>query len=246
MSIVDVLRDAWTLYTSFLGRFFTIAALVFAVLSLLQFAVDKTREAGVFAVLAIATVAGIYLLQGAIVVAVDDARRAGPTLTIREIFSRVGPRFWPLLGAGLLIAIGVVAGLFLLIIPGLVLLAAWSLAAPAVVLEKRAVIESLGRSWRLVKSDLLRVLAIVVITIGLAIVFSVVIVSILAPLPDAVDSYIATVVANAVSAPFVTLAWTVMFFELRLAKDPGSVPELTARGGEGHAPPQHSAASPPP
>ncbi len=231
MSIVDVLRDAWTLYTNYLPRFFLMAASIFAVLALLQFAVDKSGEVGVLVVLIAAEVVGIYLLQGAIVVAVDDARRDRPTLTYREILGRVTPRFWTLVGAGLIVVVGVVAGLFLLIIPGLVLLAAWSLVAPAVVLEERGVIESLGRSWRLVKSDLLRVVAVVVITIALAIVFSVVIVSLLQPLPSPVDSYVATVIADAISAPFVALAWTVMYFDLRLAKDPGSVPELSGRAG---------------
>ena len=220
LSIVDVLREAWRLYTSFLGRFFLIAVIVFGILSLVQFATDETREFGPLVVLIIATIVGIFWLQGAIVIAVDDAQRPGPSLSILEIFRRVLPRLWPLVGAGIVVATGVTAGIVLLVLPGLALLTLWSMVAPAIVLEQKSVHDALRRSWQLVKPDAFRVFAVIVITIVLATIVSTIIRAVLQPLPDSVDSYVATVIADAVSVPFVALAWTVMYFELKINSEP--------------------------
>lgn len=216
LSISEVLGQSWSLYTTFLGRFVAIAAIVFAVLSLVQFLSDETREFGLLAISIAATIVGIFWLQGALVVAVDDARKHTPALSIQDIFRRVLPHLWTLIGAGLLVAIGVGVGLVLLVVPGLVLLTFWSMATPAIVIEGKSVTEALSRSWSLVRGDALRVFAVIAITVVLAAVFSTVIGALLQPLPDAIDGYVASVVASAISVPFVALAWTVMYFELRL------------------------------
>lgn len=221
LSIVEVLREAWRLYTDFLGRFFVIALVVFGLLALVQFASDESREFGVLAILIVATVVGLIWLQGAIAIAVDDARQTeGPTLSIREIFRRVRPQLWPLVGAGILIAAGVMAGLVLLVIPGLIILTVSSMVTPAIVLENKSISDAFARSWQLVKGDGLNVFAVILITVVLATVVSTVIGSVLQPLPDGVRAYLVTVVADAITVPFVALAWTVMYFELRLNRDP--------------------------
>ena len=224
LSIVDVLGQAWKLYARFLGRFFLIAVIVFGILSLAQFATDETGEFGPLVVLIVATIVGIFWLQGAIVIAVDDARRGGPTLSFREIFRRVLPQLWALVGAGILVAAAVTAGLVLLVLPGLALLTLWSMVAPAIVLEQRSITDALRRSWQLVRPDVFRVFAVIVITIVLATIVSTIIGALLQPLPDAVDTYIATVIADAVCVPFVALAWTVMYFELKLSNEPLNAP----------------------
>ncbi len=217
---MGVLKDAWELYARFLGRFVLIAAIVFGVLSLAQFASEESREFGGLVIFIAATVVGIFWLQGALVIAVDDARRERPQLSIQDIFRRVLPRLWTLVGAGILVAIGVAAGLVLLVVPGLVLLTFWSMVTPAIILEEKGVGDAFRRSWQLVRGNALRVFVVIVITIVLAAIFNTVIAALLQPLPDAVDRYVASVVANAISVPFVALAWTVMYFELRLNERP--------------------------
>ena len=216
LSILEVMGDAWKLYSKFLGRFFVIAAVVFGLLSLIQFATDETREFGLLAVLIAATVVGTFWLHGALVIAVDDARRKRPTLSIVGVFRSVTPYLWTLIGAGLLVAAGVTVGLLFLIVPGLVLLTVWSMTAPAIVLERKSIRGALARSWELVKPDALRVFAVIAITVLVATAISTVIRALLRPLPDAIDTYVATVVASAVVVPYVLLVWTVMYFELKL------------------------------
>ena len=129
-----------------------------------------------------------------------------------------------LVGAGILVAAAVTAGLVLLVLPGLALLTLWSMVAPAIVLEQRSITDALRRSWQLVRPDVFRVFAVIVITIVLATIVSTIIGALLQPLPDAVDTYIATVIADAVCVPFVALAWTVMYFELKLSNEPLNAP----------------------
>ena len=40
----------------------------------------------------------------------------------------------------------------------------------------------------------------------------------MSPLPRFFDVYVAGVVANSITMPFVALSWTLMFFDLRLNK----------------------------
>ena len=120
----------------------------------------------------------------------------------------------------MLVAFAVGVGLLLLLVPGLILLTYVSMVTPAIVLEHRDIRGALHRSKDLVSGDGLRVFIVIVITIVLAAVFAVVIRAALQPLPDLVGFYLATVVANSVSVPFVALTWTVMYFQLKRKKDP--------------------------
>jgi hypothetical protein len=62
-------------------------------------------------------------------------------------------RFWPLVGLGLLVALGVVLAALLLFVPAIILSIIWSVAFPACVIEKLGPIRSLGRSAALTKGN---------------------------------------------------------------------------------------------
>ncbi len=59
-------------------------------------------------------------------------------------------RFFPYIGQGILVGLGVGLGLILLIVPGVILAVRWMLAAPMLVSGGRAV-ESIEQSWRLTR-----------------------------------------------------------------------------------------------
>jgi hypothetical protein len=217
-SVGEVLGEAWALYTRNAGRLIAVAAIVFGVLSAVQALINSTGSRALVALAVGITIVGAVWVQGALVVVADDLRDGTIDLPLGEVFRRVEPRLWTLLGAGILVGIGVAAGLLLFLIPGLVLLAFWSLVMPAVVLERRGVLGSISRSQQLVSGDFLRVFAVVGITIVLSTIVNVMIVAILTPLPDFVDIYVAGVIANSVTVPFIALAWTLMYFELKAIK----------------------------
>ncbi|MDP0959003.1 hypothetical protein Q6334_28190, partial [Klebsiella pneumoniae] len=54
--------------------------------------------------------------------------------------------FLPLLGFAIIAALGAGLGYLALIVPGVIISVMWSVASPAVVVEKRGVLESLQRS----------------------------------------------------------------------------------------------------
>lgn len=60
-------------------------------------------------------------------------------------------RFLPLLGLSILFGLGIAFGFMLLIVPGIILLVMWSVAAPALVVENVGVLEAFGRSRVLTK-----------------------------------------------------------------------------------------------
>src|SRR3954464_10712640 len=79
---------------------------------------------------------------------VEDGRRDHST---GELFRSVTPVLLPLLGLAIVAGIGIAIGFVLLIIPGLILLTIWAVAAPVMVIEHPGVFTALGRSRDLVR-----------------------------------------------------------------------------------------------
>ena len=217
-TVGEVLGEAWKLYTRHSGRLIAVGAIVFGFLSAVQALINSTGQRALIPISIGITIVGVYWLQGALVVVVEDLRDGKVDLSIGQVFRRVEPRLWTLIGAGIVAAIGIVAGLSLFVLPGLVLLTFWCLLTPAIVLEQKGVVASFARSQRLVSGDFLRVFAVIAVTVILATIVGVMIVALLSPLPPFFDIYIAGVIANSITIPFVALAWTVMFYELRAVK----------------------------
>jgi hypothetical protein len=159
--------------------------------------------------------AGLFWLQGALVVAIDDVRDGRADLSIGQTLERVQPRLTTLAAAGVLAAIAIGIGLVFLIVPGLYLLTIWLLIVPAIMLENRGVGDSFGRSHELVRGYGWSVFGVIVLTvlifIGVGIVFGI--------LDSVVDSawvsFALNVLLQTVTAPFLALAWTNTYYELR-------------------------------
>jgi len=231
VTIGSVLDEAWTLFTRFFLRFFLIALVVFAAINLLYALVvaaissDNNGAAIALAILGLATaVIGATWLQGAFVYAVQDARDGTFDSSMGEIFARVAPSILPLLGAGLLAGLGIALGLLLLIVPGLILLTLWAVIAPVVVIEKRPVFEAFGRSRELVRGHGWTVFFVVIITGLLSGVASALLQAAFSALPEFLEIFIGSTIAQAVVAPFGAIAIAIMFFRLREAHNEAAVP----------------------
>src|SRR4029078_4303749 len=79
---------------------------------------------------------------------VQDGRRDHST---GELFRSVTPVLLPLVGLAIVAGIGIAIGCVLIIIPGLILLTIWAVAAPVMVIEHPGVFAALGRSRDLVR-----------------------------------------------------------------------------------------------
>ena len=173
MSIGAVLSEAWGLYTKFFVRFFVIALIVFAVVNLVYAVVAsvlRNDDASGFTLTIVgvigvaASLVGTYWLQGAFVKAVQDTRDGTFDASTSDIFRAVVPVLGTLIIAGILAGLGIGVGFLLLIVPGVILLTWWAVIAPVIVVEKKGVMESFGRSKQLVSGHFWTVLGIVIVT----------------------------------------------------------------------------------
>lgn len=221
MTFSYVLGRTWELYARFFARFFLLAVLVFAVASAVFAGVavaldeDVRWQATVILLVSMgASLIGTFWLQGAVVLAVEDARDGTMDTSVADLLRRVRPSLGRLLVAGLVVGVSAAVG-FVLILPGLLVLTVWALVAPAIVLEGCGVREALRRSWALVRGHVLVVLSIVVVTTLLGFVASSVLRSLVSFLPQFAEILVGSTLSAAIVAPFSAIALTVMFFALR-------------------------------
>lgn len=90
------------------------------------------------------------IVQGGLVRATMSAAE-GERATLGQCLATGLRRALPLLGLAILMGLGIGIGFLLLIVPGVLLYLMWSVAVPVTVVERRGVIESLGRSGELTK-----------------------------------------------------------------------------------------------
>lgn len=215
MQAGSIIGQAWDMYKAHWRHLLPIALVVYVLISL--FALLLAVLLGWFGVVlgSLVGLAGIFWLQGALVIAIDDVRDGRADLSIGETLDRVRPRLNTLTLAGLIAAIAVGIGLVLLIAPGLYLLTIWLLIVPAIMLEGCGVSAAFARSQELVRGygwSVFGVIALtVLILIGVSILFGIV--------RSSVDSnwvgVVINIISQSVTAPFVALAWTITYYELR-------------------------------
>lgn len=232
MQVGDPIGEGWAIYKRYWRHLLPIALVTYLVISLI--ALLLAYVAGILGSLAgvVVSVAGVFLLQSALVEAVADVRDGKVDLTLSETISRVWPRLGPVIGAGLLAGLGIAVGFVLLIIPGLYLLTIWSVIIPSVVLERRGVTESFGRSRELVKGYGWTVFGVIVVTFVIEFIAGIVLGLVLSGLNGELSRYLANVISNTLFAPFIAATLTCMYFRLKAQHEPADVPAGAAFADE--------------
>jgi hypothetical protein len=226
LSAGSVIGQAWELYKAHWRHLIPIAFVVYVLISL--FALLLVVLLGWFGAFvgALIALAGVFWIQGALVIAIDDVRDGRVDLSIRETLNRVLPRVNTLTLAGLLAAVGITIGFLLLIVPGLILITLWLLIVPAIMLEKCGVFASFGRSRQLVSGHGWSVFGVIVITVLILIGVNIVLGIVQAAFDSRWLDLLLDIASQTATAPFLALAWTITYFELRAIKEP--VPAVTA------------------
>jgi hypothetical protein len=103
----------------------------------------------------LAAVVGAVLTGMLVIVVSEDV--LGRQVTAADVWRRIRRRVGPLIVAAAIAGIVPYLGLVLLIVPGMILWAAWAMTTPALVLEGIGPFAALGRSWRLAWPNLIRV-----------------------------------------------------------------------------------------
>jgi hypothetical protein len=215
-----VLGEGWALYKAHWRHLLTISFIVYigiALISLLLTLILVNWLAGLLAA-AISLVA-LFWVQGALVKAVEDVRDGRADLPLGETFARVRPQLSAIVVGGILAGIGVFLGLLLFIVPGLLLMTWWVLLIPVIVLEQRRAGEAFGRSRELVRGYGWGVFGVIVLTILLLLGFSIVLAIVLAPFDEWLQSFLSNVISGTLTAPFIAVTWTILYYRLRGTKE---------------------------
>jgi hypothetical protein len=230
-----VLGEAWGLYRRYASHFLVISFVIYLavgiVTALLSLAAGWFGEfLGV-----LFTLFGMFLLQAALVKAVQDVRDGRVDMDLRETVSAALPYVGAVAIASILASIGIAIGLALIIVPGLVLLTFWSLIVPCIVLGGSGALESFGRSWRTVRGYAWNVFGTFVVVFLILLAADFVIAAILLVLPAWWRNFISNVVAGTLVAPFLALVVTLMYYRLTAAH--GETAEAAAPGAGGYGQP---------
>src|SRR5205823_9013055 len=117
---------------------------------------------------------------------------------INVYYDRTRGRLGTLVGASFMYGLGVFFGLILLVVPGLIAIARWSLIVPLVMIEGLGWRDAFRRSSELVRGRTGRVLVIVVI----ANIVTIVVGSVFNFLPGFLGAWIGGTLAGAIAVPY--------------------------------------------
>ena len=213
LDVGAVIRKVWAIYVDQAPVLMPAAAVVFVVTGIVSEVLIAAAPALGLVSLILSLVA-TTLFTGMIVELVADVQDGRRDASVRGLLQAATPVLGELLLVAIVAGAGVVLGFVLLIVPGLVLITIWSVAAPVVVLERPGGLRALGRSRSLVRGNgwpvfvVILVLGILVVVLGAAIELA-------AESASSGLGVVARVLIGVLTAPLSALAAAVLYFELR-------------------------------
>ena len=219
-----MLGEAWALYRRHAQHFLTISFVISLVIAIVS-AVLSWALGNIGAIIGeVFALFGMYLLQAALVKAVQDARDNRGELSLGSTIEAVKPFVVPVAIASILASIGIAIGFALIIVPGLVLLTYWSLIVPEIVVGGAGAFESFGRSWRTVSGYAWRVFGTFVLLFLILIAADIVVSVILLVLPYGWRSFVSSLVVDALVLPFIAAVVTLIYDRLTSAHTAPAAP----------------------
>jgi hypothetical protein len=159
----------------------------------------------------------------------------GHQITTGEAFARATPFLGRLVGYSFLSSLIIGLGMLMLIVPGFIFLCGFAVGAPALVLESLpSATGAMGRSWELTKGYRGKIFAVLFTTIVLLLIPTIgvgALVAIFGPGEGESAVLIASLVITAIIqilvAPFIYVAFTVLYYDLRVRKEGFDLEMLT-------------------
>jgi len=146
-----VLGEAWATYRRHFQHFILISFVIYLAVAIVTALLSwAAGTVGTF-IGVIFSLFGMFLLQAALVKAVQDVRDGRVDLNLQDTISAALPAVGKVAVAAILASIGIAIGFALIIVPGLILLTFWSLIVPWIVIGGAGAFDSFGRSWRTVR-----------------------------------------------------------------------------------------------
>jgi hypothetical protein len=213
-----VLGESWGYYKRFAAHFLLIAFAIYLGAAIIVALLSLAGTIGSFIGLIINLIAA-FLVQAALVKAVQDVRDGQVDLNLGETVRAVLPFLVTVAAASILAGIGISIGFVLIIIPGLILLTFWSLIVPSIVIGGESVFGSFSKSWRTVRGYAWHVFGTYVLVFLILIVVDIVLGLILLALPLVARNFISSIVSGTLVAPFLALVVTLIYYRLTAAHE---------------------------
>jgi hypothetical protein len=214
-----VIGEAWGIYKAHWRHFLTLSFLTYLIVAVLTALLAILLTWLGLLIGAVLTFVALFWLQAALIKAVEDVRDGRADRSLGDTFQAARPHLGAVIVAGILAGLAIAIGLVLLIVPGLILLTIWCLIIPVIVLEGKSAGESFGASRELVRGNGWNVFGVIVLTVLLLIGFQIVLTLVLSPLADWLQSFVSNIVSGTLTAPFIALVLTLLYFRLRGAKE---------------------------
>src|ERR1700733_13518726 len=228
-----VIRRVFDIYVDQASVLMPAAAVVFVFTGIISALLIVASPALAFVALIISLVA-TTLFTGMVVELVADIQDGRRDSSPGQLLRAASPVLAQLILVGIVAGIGIVIGFVLIIVPGLILITIWSVAAPVVVLENPGVFASLRRSRELVRGNGWQVFGVIVVVYILVAVISFIIEAIADSAGSGVG-IVVRVIVGVLTAPLTALASSVLYFELG-GSSAKQVPNAGGPGVGGGAP----------
>jgi hypothetical protein len=225
-----VLDEAWKMYRAHAAHLLTIAFVIYLVAAVIAGLLGLIG--GIFGYLlsSIVEFVAAFLLQAALVNAVQDVRDGRADLSLGQTVSAATPYIGPVAGASILAGIAITIGLILLIVPGLFLITIWAVIVPVIIIERSGALASFGRSRNLVRGNAWHVFGTLVLVFVILLVVDFVLGLIFLALPMLLRNGLSTVISGTLIAPFLALVVTLIYYRLSGAPE-GQAPANGTPGG---------------
>jgi hypothetical protein len=214
LSVGDTLSETFSIYRDQAGVLLPVAFWLFLVVAIAELLAGD-NELSLFLVAFVLGLTITFLYQGMVVALIKDVQDGRRDHSIGELMRLVLPVLMPLIGAGLLVAIGAGIGLLLLVAPGLYLFTIWAVTAPVIMVERRGVFDALGRSRQLVRGYGWPVLGVILVALLMGIVVAVLLAIVAGAITDGeIVGAVFSTLAATVTAPIEGLVASVLYFRL--------------------------------
>ena len=220
-----VISEAWGIYKAHWRHFLAIAFITYLIVAVLSALLAILLTWLGLLIGLVLTMVALFWLQAALIKAVEDVRDGRADRSLGETFEAAKPHLGSVIVAGILAGLAIAIGFVLLIVPGLILLTIWCLIVPVIVLDGKSAGESFGASRELVRGHGWNVFGVIVVTALLLIGFQIVLSIVLLPLADWIQGFVSNIVSGTLTAPFIALVLTLLYFRLKAAKEQAAAPQ---------------------
>jgi hypothetical protein len=230
-----IIRRTFQIYVDQAPVLMPAAAVVFVISGIFGVLLIAASPGLAFIALIVSLVA-TTLFTGMVVELVSDIQDGKRDASASQLLRAASPVLGKLILVGIVAGIGEAIGFILIIVPGLILITIWSVAAPVVVLERPNGLRALGRSRELVRGNGWQVFGVLLLLlIGVGILSEVIVV--IASAGGTAVGLVVRVIVGVLTAPISALAVAVLYFDLLGVHAGAEGPDLSGPFQTGPFPP---------